>query len=92
MIKAFGGLLQAEGIFYPQLGDMLGEEVAWYRREMRLAATTAEVETDRYKAERRVEALNVARRKLDLDVRCTGYESDEVRDTLELIHDVKNQV
>ena len=74
LIKTFGGLLHTEGLFYPQLGDMLGEEVAWYRREMRLAANTAKVQTDRYKAECRPEALNVARTKLDLDVRCTGYE------------------
>lgn len=88
-IKAFGVLLRQEGLFYPQLADMLLEEAGWYRREMELAAAATQVEGVRYKAALRLEALKVARSKLDMDVLCTGYVSDEVETTLRLIEELK---
>ncbi len=90
-IKEFGQLLRSESLFYPQLAELYTEEVKWYCREMQLALTTTEVDGDRYKAAMRHEALETARRRLDLEIRCTGYNSDEVEGALRLIHQVKNQ-
>lgn len=88
-IKGFGALLRQEGLFYPQLADILLEEARWYRREMELAAAAPQVEGVRYKAALRLEALKVARSKLDMDVLCNGYVSDEVETTLRLIEELK---
>ncbi len=90
-IKEWGQLLRSESLFYPQLAELYTEEVKWYCREMQLAQTTTEVDGDRYKAAMRHEALETARRRLDLEIRCTGYNSDEVEGALRLIHQVKNQ-
>lgn len=43
----------------------------------------------RYREALRVEALQVARSKLDMDILCTGYESDEVETTVRLIEELK---
>ena len=88
-IKTFGLLLQQEGLFYPQLANILAEEAKWYRREMDYATSARQFEGVKYKAALRLEALQIARKKLDMDVCCSGYESDEVEETLRFIEELK---
>ena len=93
-IQNFAFFLDGEGLRYPQLADVYGEEVLWYSIEMELiAAGTA---SGRYESETpiaslRMSALVAARKKLDLDVGSTGHSSPEVKKTLKLIHDLQQQ-
>ena len=64
--------------FYPELADMYDKEIEWYCKEM--ASTRAH--NLGQKAILRQEALQAARNKLDLDIRCTGPYSSEVNGTL----------
>ena len=89
-IKLIVFLLHQEGLWYPQLADYLHEEIMWYRREMEFAQAADEVEGYKYIVALRREALQVARQKLEWDVRCNGYESPEVANTLELIGDLRD--
>lgn len=84
-IKFFIVLLRQEGLLYPQLADMYEEEVKWYTREMRSTGDGDSL----YKRRCLGEALDAARRKLDLDVTCNGYAAPEVTRTLKLISDLK---
>lgn len=86
-IKIFMVLLRQEGLLYPQLADMYEEEVMWYSREMGSTGP----ENSLYKRRCLGEALDAARRKLDLDVTCNGYAAPEVTRTLKLISDLKAQ-
>ena len=89
-IRALGDLLGREGLLYPQQADMYDEEVQWYKIEMKRTAkrTTDDVG---YKAWCRQEALQAARKKLDLDIAATGYDSPDVMKTLTLIREVKKE-
>ena len=80
-ILALRGLLNAEELFYPGLADAWGQEAACYDAEARkkphlaiYLATTA-----------RREAWKALQEKLVLDVKCTGPDSKEVMETLDLI-------
>lgn len=88
-IKALGLLLQQERLFYPQLADLYHQEVLWYSREMKHVANWAE--SAEYKAGLLGEALEVARKKLDLDVVCNGHDSPVVKKTLKFIYDLKRE-
>ena len=93
-IKTFAFLLDLEGLRYPQLADVYAQEIFWYRIEVELVAAGAE--SGRYEAENPVEslrtnALEVARKKLDLDVGSTGHSSPEVKKTLRLIDDLQQE-
>lgn len=80
-IKDFALLLAQEGLLYPQLADMFFEEFKWYGREKQRDATGAE--SDRYKATCLEEALQAARKMLELDVLCNGHESTAVQKSLD---------
>ena len=84
-IKFFIVLLRQEGLLYPQLADMYEEEVKWYTREMGSTGP----ENSLYKRRCLGEALDAARRKLDLDVTCNGHAAPEVAKTLKLISDLR---
>ena len=86
-IQKFILLLRQEGLVYPQIPDMLMRGIKWYRKELEHA--TNGNEHARYRAKCVEDALHVARQKLDWDVACTGYGSPEVRQTLTLIGDLK---
>ena len=93
-IKTFAFLLDLEGLRYPQLADVYAQEIFWYRIEMELVAAGAE--SGRYESENpvaslRMNALEVARKKLDLDVGSTGHSSPEVKKTLRLIDDLQHE-
>ena len=89
IIQAFGRVLQEEVLLYPQLADNYDEEILWYRREVDRSSNGAEsVMTG---VELRGAALQVARTKLDLDVVCTGYNSPEVKKTLETIREFRQK-
>lgn len=84
-IQFFGRQLQEERLFYPQLADVYGKEISWYRREIQLVINGAGRTRLLYKEE----ALKVATAKLDLDVVCSGHDSSEVRDTLRTIRELR---
>lgn len=93
-LKSVGLLLEMEGLFYPQLADVYGKAITWYRIEMDLAENG--VESARYqsrgpKESLRSEALEFARQKLDCDVACNGHNSPEVLRTLKLIETLKEE-
>ena len=93
-IKTFAFLLDFEGLRYPQLADVYAQEVLWYQIEMELVAAGAE--SGRYESETpvaslRMNALEAARKELDLDVGSTGHSSPEVRKTLRLIDDLQQE-
>ena len=88
-IKALGLLLQQEQLLYPQLADLYEQEVSWYSREMEHVAEWAQSTEYHYKAGLLGEALEVAKKKLDLDVICTGHDSPEVKKTLEVIYNLR---
>lgn len=59
---------------------------------MEFAETANEVEDHKYIVALRGEALQVAGKKLEWDVRCLGYNSPEVAQTLELIVDLRDDL
>ena len=78
----FSNLLQEEGLFYPQLADVYDNQALWWKEERQrvLGGISAN-----YEEECRERALQVAKKKLDLDVTCNGHDSPEVKKTLTLI-------
>lgn len=75
-INAMLRLLRQNDTVYPQQADILRELAEWHETDMantQGAAARAATEADGYKA---------ATQALDLDIICTGYESQPVRDTL----------
>ena len=93
-IKTFAFLLNLEGLRYPQLADVYAQEVLWYQIEVELVAAGAE--SGRYESETpvaslRMNALEAARKKLDLDVASTGHNSPEVKKALRLINDLQQE-
>ena len=89
-IRNLGMLLGKEGLVYPQQADLYGDEIQWYREEME---RTANGTTDHpgYKEWCREGALQAARKRLDLDIAATGYDSPDVMRTLTLIREVKEE-
>ena len=88
-IHKFIALLRQEGLFYPQIPDMLMRGIEWHQKELDRA--TNGIEHAMYKVKCVEAALNMARQKLDMDVACTGYSSPEVRETLTLIGHLKQR-
>ena len=93
-IKYFADLLKHEGLRYPQLADVYGEEVLWYSIEEELVvagAASGRYESETPIASLRMYALKAAREKLNLDVEATGHSSPEVKKTLKLINDLQQE-
>lgn len=91
-LRNFSLLLEWEGLFYPQLADVYGKAITWYRIEMDLAdngVASARYQSGRPKESLRGAALKVARRKLDYDVACNGHDSPVVLEMLKLIEELK---
>lgn len=76
-LKELHSLLEDEGLVYPQRADLYHELALWWK------------ETATYDGNCGDMALQVARRKLDLDIMCNGHESPEVRKTLSFIRRLK---
>ena len=81
-----GNLLQEEGLYYPQLADVYHKQALWWKTE--LQRITDARESAQYKEECGQKALQAARKELDLDVMCNGYDSPVVKKTLEFIRGV----
>lgn len=81
-----GNLLQEEGLSYPQLADVYHKQALWWKTE--LQRITDARESAKYKEECGEKALQAARKELDLDVMCNGYDSPVVKKTLEFVRGV----
>lgn len=82
-----GNLVQQEGLFYPQLADVYHGQAVWWGQELQcVAKRTASA---KYAEVCRERALEIARKKLDLDVTCNGHMSPEVKKTLKLIDEFR---
>ena len=76
-------LLEEERLLYPQLADVYHQIALELRRKVqRVAGITG------YEKTFRTEALQIARKKLDLDVKCNGHHSREVKKTLKFIREL----
>ncbi|CAF9917871.1 MAG: hypothetical protein ALECFALPRED_000388 [Alectoria fallacina] len=78
-------LLRQEELIYPMLADVYHLAAEWYRDT--LLGDTSRAAS--YEDGNRKQALELARKELDLDVACTGHRSTEVAKTLRFIRQLQ---
>lgn len=66
------------------MADVYGKLVTWCDNEFEQAGADT---SNSARVFARTEALQAIRKKLELDVICTGYDSPEVMETLRLVRD-----
>ena len=79
--------LKQEGFIYPQLADAL-DELGKLAKELSVARAPNAMCAAAYATDCRNSALQIAREKLDLDVRCTGFNSPVFMEALKFIRDL----
>lgn len=80
--------LKQEGLIYPKLADALDELGKLAHKELRVARTQSAMSVTAYISDCHNSALQIAREKLDLDVRCNGSKSPVVMEALEFIRNL----
>ncbi len=80
--------LKQEGLIYPQLADALDELGKLAKKELSVARAPNAMSAAAYATDCRDSALQIAWHKLDLDVRCTGFNSPVVMEALKFIWDL----
>ena len=82
-------ILHEEGLVYPQRADAYTSQAQWWENEMQCIRRG--YQSDGYREYCREKALDAARKRLDLDVIGTGYESPVVEEALEVIERLISQ-